>query len=82
VTVGPLTVREAEFLVFTLAVRETDAVLAVPLEMYPAVTEGVRLMFFVSVIVFVPEDREAEAPEIVAGTCATPEVIAVETAEG
>jgi hypothetical protein len=59
--------------VVTDAVRLTDEFPAVPAETYPAVlTVGVTETVLVSVIVFVPEDTDAEVPLMDAGAVTLP----------
>ena len=58
--------------VVTLAVRETDAFPAVPVETYPAETTGVTEIVLLSVNVFVPVETLADVPEIVDGAVADP----------
>jgi hypothetical protein len=56
----------------TLAVKDTDAFVAVPLATYPAVTTGVIETVFVKIKVFVPDETEADVPETVDGPFADP----------
>ena len=65
-------VNVAAALVVTLAVSDTDALCAVPVETYPAVTTGVIDIDLVSVSVFVPVDTDADEPVTVVGPLAVP----------
>ena len=67
--------------VVTLAVKLTEAFLAVPLETYPAVTTGVTLTDFVSVSVLVPVDTVADVPLIEFGAVAEPLATAFDACE-
>ena len=58
--------------VVTLAVSDTDAFPAVPLETYPGVTSGVTDTLFVRVMVFVPVLTVADVPLIELGAVALP----------
>ena len=64
--------------VVTLAVSVTEELPAVPLEMYPAETDGVLLTLLDKVSVFVPVDTEAPVALIVACGVALPLATALE----
>ena len=67
--------------VVTFAIRVTSVFPAVPLETYPAVTRGVTLSLFDSVIVFVPVVTVADVPLMVVGGVADPLATAFDAAE-